>query len=77
MKNYDLYEGDGEMIGEAERPEKGPALPGRKPLGRDAELRRRDEYARKAERAVLDRRQFQAMLLQDLLCLPDLLQCVI
>ena len=58
MKNYDLYEGDGEMIGEAERPEKGPALPGRKPLGRDAELRRRDEYARKAERAVLDRRQF-------------------
>ena len=42
-RNYDLYEGDGETIGEAR------GLPGKQPLGRDQELREKDETIRRTE----------------------------
>ncbi|MBQ8072169.1 MAG: VanW family protein [Clostridia bacterium] len=74
MKHYDLYEGDGEIVGEEEAwgrkpsrpaepsrarradrilPEEeapwGRTLPGKAPLGRDEELREKDEAARRAQ----------------------------
>ena len=55
IKRYDLYEGDGEVIGEQEgwnlsdRKAHQP-LPGRAPLGRDEELKEKDRLARENEK---------------------------
>ena len=50
-KKVHLYEGDGEIIEPDEPPrrERPPALPGRRPLGRDEALREKDAYFREAE----------------------------
>ena len=56
-KDYDLYEGDGEVIGGETRPKASP-LPGKQPLGREEELRERDRAARRAEATVTRRRFF-------------------
>ena len=42
LKRYDLYEGDDEYI----------SLPGKQPLGRDKDLKERDEYDRRAAAAT-------------------------
>ena len=52
LKRYDLYEGDDEYISSA--------LPGRKPMGRDDGLRKRDAFDRKQEEAAKKRRYFAA-----------------
>ena len=59
-RRYDLYEGDGEEIGGTgrERWSGERALPGKAPLGREEELRERDEAARRAENAVRSRRRY-------------------
>ena len=63
IQKYDLYEGDGEIIGKEDwsgnraLPEK-QALPGKQPLGRDPELRERDEAARAAEQRNERRRRY-------------------
>ena len=49
IKRYDLYEGDGEVIGEEEAWGRHSALPGKTPLGRDEDLRAKDEASRQAE----------------------------
>ena len=58
IKRYDLYEGDGETIGEEEnsRSQSRP-LPGKRPLGREDDLRRRDAAAREAEWNYTQRRR--------------------
>ena len=48
IKRYDLYEGDGEVIGEEESWPRSSPLPGRQPKGRAGELRERDRAARQA-----------------------------
>ena len=49
IKRYDLYEGDGEVVGEEEAWGRHSALPGKIPLGRDEDLRAKDEASRQAE----------------------------
>ena len=49
IRRYDLYEGDGEVIGEEESWSRPSALPGKQPLGRDEELRERDAAEDEAE----------------------------
>ena len=48
LKRYDLYEGDDDLI----------SLPGKQPLGRDKDLRARDEYDRRAEEETQKKRYF-------------------
>ncbi len=48
LKRYDLYEGDDEYI----------SLPGKQPLGRDKDLKARDEYDRKAEAEEAKKRRY-------------------
>ncbi len=57
-RHYDLYEGDGEVIGEEEPRSRRTALPGKQPLGRDEELLERDREVRRAweKRARIDAR---------------------
>ena len=50
LKRYELYEGDDDYI----------SLPGKQPLGRDKDLKARDEYDRKAEEETKKRRYFAA-----------------
>ena len=61
-KQYDLYEGDGEIVplGTVPRRERPPALPGRRPLGRDAELREKDAFVREAEETHRSREHYFA-----------------
>ncbi len=49
IKRYDLYEGDGEVIGGESWKESRDPLPGKRPLGREEDLRERDEAARAAQ----------------------------
>ena len=48
LKRYDLYEGDDDLI----------SLPGKQPLGRDKDLRARDEYDRRTAEEAKKRRYF-------------------
>ena len=57
IKRYDLYEGDGEVIDEDDDWSRRTALPGKQPLGRDEDLRERDQAARAAEQAYAGRRR--------------------
>ena len=50
LKRYDLYEGDDDIISSS--------LPGKQPLGRDAGLRERDAYDRRAAEEEKKRRYF-------------------
>ena len=50
LKRYELYEGDDEYIP--------TSLPGKRPLGRDEELKKRDEYDRRAAEEAKKRRYF-------------------
>jgi len=50
LKRYDLYEGDDEFIS--------PSLPGKRPLGRDEDLKARDAYDRLQEEETRKRRYF-------------------
>ena len=58
VKRYDLYEGDGEVIGPEESWGQKSALPGKQPLGREEELRERDEAARRAAERQAGRRRY-------------------
>lgn len=58
IRKYDLYEGDGEVIGEKEAWSRRP-LPGKQPLGREDSLQERDEAARSVEEQHARRRYFQ------------------
>ena len=58
IKRYDLYEGDGEIIGGGTAWKEGGALPGKQPLGRDAALKERDEAAAEAESILARRRRY-------------------
>ena len=48
LKRYDLYEGDDDLI----------SLPGKQPLGRDKDLKARDEYDRRTAEEAKKRRYF-------------------
>ena len=48
LKRYDLYEGDDEYI----------SLPGKQPLGRDKDLKERDEYDRRAAAEEAKKRRY-------------------
>lgn len=61
-RSYDLYEGDGETIGESR------GLPGKQPLGRDENLREKDEAIRQTEKRF---RYFQRNEEDDGLGAPD------
>ena len=50
LKRYDLYEGDDEYI----------SLPGKQPLGRDKDLKERDEYDRRAAAEEAKKRRYFA-----------------
>ena len=58
IKRYDLYEGDGEVVGEREAWNRRDALPGKQPLGREEDLAERERAAREAEEAYARRRYF-------------------
>ncbi len=61
QKRYDLYEGDGEVIGGEEDRRtgaEGSSLPGQRPLGRESALRERDERQHRAGEAERKRRYF-------------------
>ena len=63
LKRYELYEGDGEIIRDLEQESAGKrvssTLPGKQPLGRDAELQERDALRREAEEQEARRRYFR------------------
>ena len=56
IRRYDLYEGDGEVIGE-ENWAHPNMLPGKQPLGREEELQERDREADRAEQIRAGRRR--------------------
>lgn len=61
LKRYDLYEGDGEIIRDLDLEhdeERRNPLPGKQPLGRDRDLRERDEWNRRQEEQRQRRRYF-------------------
>ena len=58
IRRCDLYEGDGEVIGEEESWSRPSTLPGKQPLGRDEELRERDAAEDEARRIRSGRRRY-------------------
>jgi vancomycin resistance protein YoaR len=61
LKRYDLYEGEGEIIRDLDLEHdagSGRQLPGKQPLGRDRDLRERDEWNRQEEEQRQRRRYF-------------------
>ena len=61
LKRYDLYEGDDEYI----------SLPGKQPLGRDKDLKERDEYDRRAAAEEAKTLLFSNLAISVRIGLPD------